>query len=378
MKKLFALPLAILILCSLAACGNAPESTSGVENHPSQLEQEEMVTIYVVTEQIRYVNGEISSTATFEYDDHGRPVMVQFVEADGRGKRSDLVYDEQGNLVGDYWTYLYADENNSTTPTDWSLTYSDGLLTRAERPQDEDAYALKFSYDSEKRLVLVEYLQPNESVGGYLWQNYEYDQQGRLIREARCTLHVAGVGAYTNEYQYRQICYFYDEQGRLTEQYSRAAASKTDVKPEGLDELDLKVSLREHYFFYYDEEGKLAYVGEGEEDAYPGGSAEIYSDEKYTFDENGNLVRIEKELKSGQTEPDRIEYTYKAMEVSKSDAIMHRRLIHGISRFTLPHTDYNTMDPIFWELCPPALYSYHLCSMNFYYLIPYPQFELFR
>ena len=79
----------------------------------------------------------------------------------------------------------------------------------------------------------------------------------------------------------------------------------------------------------------------------------------------------------GHDEPSWTEFTYKAIELTESDAIMHKRLIHGISNFTLSYTANNTMDPLFWEMCPPTLYNSVLHGMNFYYLIPYPQFELF-
>ena len=369
MKRFFATILALLLLLSLAACG---ESDSGEDAG-----KKKKVTIYVVTEQKIYVNGELSSTATFQYDDRGRPTEVGFLKADGSGRKSQLSYDKKGNRVGDIHTQSFASGEQYEQKVDWNLTYTHGLLTQAEMPRGEDApYVLKFQYDEEKQLTLVEYPQPELGVSGYLWQSYAYDEAGRLTRETRCTFYPDGYGSELPTYTYSQVRYFYDEQGRLTEQCFCSAQTTTDTAPEALDTLDFQVSPYEHYFFYYDEAGKLAYIGNGEEDTYPGGSAEIYSDERYTFDENGNLVRVEQSKKLGQDQPSWTEYTYKAIEASKSDAVMHRRLIHGISNFTLSYTVYNTMDPLFWAMCPAALYSYHLCSMPFYYLIPYPQFEL--
>ena len=359
MKKALTVILALCLLLSLAACAE-----SGIGSNKK-------VRIYVVTEQKIYENGELVCSATFEYDDHGRPTVVGFVMADGTGRKSELTYDKQGNLVGDARTYLYANSSeNRTQQTDWTLTYTDGLLTRAERPHGDKTYALDFSYNDDEQLILAEYPHPDEGMGPYFWQSYDYDADGKLIRETRCSIQ-------NGEYIYSRYCYFYDEQGRFVEQYYCSAVSDTRLGPEALDQLDFKVSPYEHFFLYYDEEGRLAYIGDGAEDTYPGGRAEIYSDENYTFDENGNLVRIEQGKKLGHDEPSWTEFTYKAIELTESDAVMHKRLIHGISNFTLSYTANNTMDPLFWEMCPTMLYSNNLQSMNFYYMLPYPQFELF-
>ena len=348
MKKVLATMLFLCLLLSLAACAGKKER------------------IYVVTAQKNYKNGEIVSTATFEYDDLGRPTAISFERADGTGRKSELTYDKAGNLISELDTYLYADNSeNNSQQLDWNLTYTDDLLTRAEKIYGDETYVLKFSYNDKGQLTQVEYPQPAEGKGGDSWQTYAYNEDGRLTQETRCSYRGGGGNNYA------RVCYVYDAQGRLTEQYFCYAESDSPVDPESQDELDFKVSPLEHFYFYYDEEGKLAYIGESEEDAYPGGSAPIYSDEDYTFDTNGNLVRVQR----GPNEW--VEYTYEAIEMRKSDVVMHKRLIHGISKFMLSYTENNTMDPLFWAMCPPALYSSHLCSMQFYYLIPYPQFELF-
>lgn len=357
--------LCMVLICAIVAGCVAAGPVGDQTSSAAPTEQDEMMTIYVVTGQKNYKNGEIESTATFAYDDRGRPTMVEFVRADGTGRKSELAYDEQGNLIGDTRTYLYADSSkNHPQQINWNLTYTDDLLTRAER--NPDGYTFTFSYNKQRQLVLVEYPQPEKGVGGDFWQSYDYDADGKLTRETRCH-HQSG------EYIYSRYCYFYDEQGRMAEQHYCYAVSDTCLDPEALDQLEFKISPFEQFFFRYDEEGGLAYVGDGQEDTYPG----IYSDEKYTFDENGNLVRVDQGKGWGQSESSWIEYTYEAIELSKSDAIMHKRLIHGISNFTLSYTDKNTMDPLFWEMCPTILYSNNLQNMTFYYLIPYPQFELF-
>ena len=330
------------------------------------------VTIYVVTEQKNYTKNELESTASFQYDAHGRPTTVGFAMADGSGRKCEIAYDEAGNMVWHQKTRTYTDGEESVQEWNWNLTYTDGLLTKAERPKDDGtAYTLHFRHDDAGRLVLVEYPEPEKGASGYIWQNYVYDENGRLTSETRCIFYAVGLFGAHGYYQCSRVCYMYDENGKLTEQYFCSAQSDDEIAPEELDELDFRVSPFEHFFFYYDEEGKLAYVGDGADDTYSGGSATIYSDENYTFDENGNLVRVQIDSHSW------VEYTYKAIEINESDVIMHKRLIHGISDFALSNTKNNTMDPLFWAMCPPALYFYNLCSMEFYYLIPYPQFELF-
>lgn len=366
MKRVFALMFALCMLLSLAACKD------------SGSEAEEKVTIYVVMEQKNYENGELVNTATFEYDGHGRPTVVGFEKADGFGRKSELTYDEQGNLVGGLHTQLQANGGGSFSQSaDWNLTYTNGMLTRAEHTGN--GYVYNFQYNDRKQLVLAKFPEPEEGMGSDLWQFYVYDKNGRLSQEIRCSAYVSGgVGLnVTFTYHYSQVCYFYDDQGRLQEQRFCNARSDTYVGYDDLEQLDFAVGALGPYFFYYDDEGKLAYIGIGAEDTYPGGSAEIYSDEKYTFDENGNLVRVDQGKGWGQSEPSWTEYTYKAITVSKSDASIHKRMAHGISYLTLPYTVYNTMDPLFWEMCPNDLYNHIMCSMTFYYLIPYPQFDLF-
>ncbi len=365
--------ISLVLICAIVAACTAlgPAEKNGGDAASIPTGSEDMVTIYMVTGQKIYKNGELVATATFEYDDYGRPTVIGFEEADGSGRKAELTYDQMGNLVGEHNTYLYANGEESVQQLDWNLTYTDGLLSRAERlSSDGESYVLNFGYDDNKQMVFVEYPQPEEGMGGKTWQSYAYDEDGKLIQETRC---VDNFG----EYSYNRVCYFYDDQDRLTEQYFCTARSDALVGPEELDQLVFEISRFEHYFFYYDEKGKLAYVGEGAEDTYDGGRAWIYSDEDYTFDENGNLVRIDQGIKLGQKESDWIEYTYKAITVQKSDAVMHKRMIHGISAFVQSATRYNTQDPLFWEMCPKALYSYHLQGMTFYYLIPYPQLELF-
>ncbi len=368
--------IAMVLICALVAgcvaagptVKNEPDETEPETTVPA--EPEEKVTVYMITEQKIYVNGELDSTATFRYDDHGRPTEVGFVKADGSGKKAELSYDEAGNLIGERNTHLYENVEEGVQQLDWNLTYDEGLLTRAERTFEDQIYVLNFSYNDDGQLILVEYPHPEEGVGGYFWQSYDYDADGKLIRETCCH-------RQNGEYRYSRYCYFYDEQGRMAEQYYCSAGSDTRLDPETLVQLDFKISPYEHFFFYYDDEGRLAHVGDGEEDAYLGGSAQIYSDEKYTFDANGNLVRKEDGKKLGHDAPSWTEYTYQAMELSKSDAIMHKRLIHGISKFILSYTLNNTQDPLFWEMCPKMLYSNNLQNMTFYYLLPYSQFELF-
>ena len=352
MRKLFATILLIGILLGMTAC-----------NRPDRL-----TTVYVVVGQKNYVKGELSSSASFRYDDHGRPVMVEVLMADGSGEKVELQYDQYGNRAKQIITLKRANvAEGHGVPTDWNLTYADGLLTHAEMiydGEDTPQYIIDFYYDGHQRLVLAEYGYPNG--GGYTrWLSYAYDKDGRLIHETRC----APNGS---KFSYSRFCYIYDAKGRLIEQYGAFANTKEVLPTEEADALEFTVKDVEHFFFYYDQEGKLAYVGDGADDTYSGGSAAIYSDERYTFDDNGNLLRVQ------QGEDSWVEFTYEAMEMRQSDAAMHRRLCHGIDGFIPPYLTYAIMDPVFWELCPKLLYGHHLWLEPFYYLVPYPQTEILQ
>lgn len=355
MKRLVVLILTGCLLLSLASC--------------SLLQKKQ--TLYVVTGQKQYVDGQLRYSATFEYDDHGRPLVVDLEKDGERMLRSELKYDKYGNPIRESVTQILSGPEYRYT-TDYNLTYAGERLTRVETLREgEQMEALNLHYDSDNRLVLVEY-DAQEDKAGHLWQSYVYDEDGRLIRETRCTRYPGSRWA-DEQFSYNQVRYSYDVLGRLTEQcfLSPQKFMEKQLTPEEAETLDFDVSEAEHYFFYYDNEGRLAYVGDGPEDTYPGGSAEIYSDKDYTFDENGNLVRVQWDERRWE------EYTYEAIELAQEDAVMAKRLMHGVHNTMTQYTAFAQMDPLFWNICPPTLYRYHLCTSQVYYLVPYPQFELF-
>lgn len=358
MKRLVVLILTGCLLLSLASC--------------SLLQKKQ--TLYVVTGQKQYVDGQLQSSATFEYDDHGRPLAVEMQRTNAGYMKSELTYDQYGNVIRetveqyhpDYLSFQYQDT------ADCRLSYTKGLLTRAELMQDGERISeLILHYDDQDRLILVEYDPQKEDKIGGTWQNFSYDRDGNLIRETWCRM-IKLRGRW--QCRYDQIRYSYDDQGRLTELCRLSSQETTEqiLLPEETETLEFIVSDKYHYFFYYDSEGRLAYVGDGAEDTYPGGSADVYSDKNYTFDENGNLVRVQYD------EGRWVEYTYEAIQVSREDAVMAKRLMHGAhGETTIIEESYTIMDPLFWEVCPATLYHYRLWDMPFYYLIPYPQYELF-
>ena len=358
MKKLLAFTLTLLMLLSLFGCSK------------EEAQEEKIVTIYVVTEQKTYSNGELTSTANVEYDDQGRPTVWDYVWTDGSLCKTELTYDQAGNVISAWNTYFFANRNGMERLQNMDLTYTNGLLTGMRVNENGKCVnELKLSYNSKGQLVLVEYPLTEASKGGPLWQSFEYDKYGRLTQETWCRSMPSGLGSAQELYSVSRNCYIYDAKGRLTEQYLCSGQGMFPVSPKNVEEMELAVSPSSHYFFHYDKTGKLAYVGASEEDVYSGGSAEIYSDPDYIFDANGNLIR------NHTGEGSWVEYTYQAIQVSESDARMHKALIHSGYGLMTPYAVNATADPLFWEICPVLLY-YPMMRVEYVsHLVPYPHFN---
>lgn len=358
MKKLLAFTLTLLMLLSLFGCSK------------EEAQEEKIVTIYVVTEQKNYFNGELTSTANFEYDGQGRLTVWGYVRTGGSSCKTELTYDQAGNVTAARDTYLFNNGDEIATLQNMDLTYTNGLLTGMRvNKNGQCVNELKLSYNSKGQLVLVEYPLAEAAKGGPLWQSFEYDKYGRLTQETRCISMSAGPGSAQELYYVSRNCYIYDAQGRLTEQYLCSGQRLAPVSPKNVEEMELAVIPSSHYFFHYDKAGKLAYVGASEEDVYSGGSAEIYSDPDYIFDANGNLIRVH----SG--EGSWVEYTYQAIQVSESDARMHKALIHSGYGLMTQYAVNATADPLFFDICPVLLY-YPMMRVEYVsHLVPYPHFN---
>lgn len=355
MKKVLAFVLALTLLLAFVGC---------------KKKAEEKVTIYVVTSQKMYVNGTLSDETTFTYDSKGRPLTIQWTNERGNTTKSEMTYDAHGNRTKETVTQIASGSDKvSEYEYEYGTTYKGDQLTGMARPYKDSSVNMELSYNKKGQLVKVVCEIPDElqnGSGNYyyeVWYSFAYDDAGRLISETVCTHYCSNGSSYE---RLSRVCYSYDQDGKLTEYSSHSAQSDEPVTPEEADTLAFENNESHHYFFFYTSDGKLDYVEDVAGNKQDG--AAIYSNPNYTFDEQGNLLSVVDGNK-------KTEYTYTAMEVSKSDAEMAKRLMHGISQKFMGMFNYAVMDPLFWTMCPATVYGPYLrCPV--YYLVPNPLWQI--
>ena len=360
MKKLFAIVFILIILLSLVACGKSSE-------------EEKMTTLYLVTKIKHYNNGDIR-VSRFEYDDHGRPTQMEVDTGYGVTKM-ELTYDDHGNLSNKKRTDILPSGSTSVPSTSPSLTYSGNQLTRVVYNTRADwSCGLNLEYDGSGRLTSVVCDEEYADKVAYPWHRFSYDDQGRLIKVTTCcqaTGTVSGASGHSIVYYLQSEHYRYDAAGNLSESYWTKSDSYLRITPEEADQMEeTQVDKGSDHYFYHYADGKLDRIeNRNGEQVYS--RSEFYSNPNYTFDAQGNLIRVQ----TGDTAW--TEYTYEAIAVRESDASMAKRLMRGILD-NLGIRSSAVMDPMAYHILPRRNYFLErVCpSFDFYYLIPFPLVEI--
>lgn len=378
----------VLICTIVVGCASSGASKPfGGENTDPTTGPKDTVTIYVVTEQKQYEKGEVRFSASFRYDERARLTGIEMEnKSEDYGSRvqtAEMMYDAYGNRVTMTYSDSYPDLDAKYDRTmSYLLTYTDGLMTRCDYPEEEQTASeagFDVEYDEQGRLKLITFRNVEGEIQYYYsysrWIGYTYDEAGRLLEETNCflvyeTIENGGM-EHKTRYEVQKACYKYDEAGKLMECFYKSARSYDEVTPANADMLEYGAAGN-RFFFHYDAEGKFAKATTDENYVHDGSSASAYSDPDYTFDENGNLVRVQHDDNSWT------EYTYMALEVSKADAERARRLTHCISICPQYADSAWVLDPLFWELGPRYWYYPPCAQHTFSYLIPNPLWELFQ
>lgn len=277
MKKAFALALALMLLLSLAACGE-PETTGNQKpnNEKPGTTQSTgpvaMKTIYVITgsSTTHIVDGTITYEykQSFSYDDQGRMIGYTF-EVDGNSMDSvemEIQCDEYGRTaqirsIQDgkevTITYTYDEMGNNLS----QITAQDGNTLQSQR----------YTYDADGNLLSQEL-----EVSG-ICQRVEYVyEQGRLVKEI----------SYSDGELSQYELYYYDDQGRVIKSETRLSNDAV-------------------YFtwdYTYSDDGLTTYS-----------TCEKYKLSTVTVrDEHGNIVRTENIDVGGKSVT---EYTFLAIEI---------------------------------------------------------------
>lgn len=365
MKKIVAFLLAVCMLLSLVACGETTGSTAGGSA------EEEAVTIYVVTERKQYVDGVLSGHTVVTYDDKARPLTITQEEIGVQTKEIALTYDEHGNRTQKMTTTTMAGRDEPYQyQSDYTLTYTDGLLTHCQVPGEDSVAGMDFVYDEAGRLTGIQFDEAQTERAYAYWIHFAYDDQGRLAEETLCKK-LPENQANPYYYTLTRICYSYGDGGRLSAYTLSSHRSDTPVSVEESAQVVFENEDYERYFFYYDQAGRLAYVMDTPLENYDGGSASIYSNTAYSFDEHGNLVQ--EDYGAGNY----TQYSYVAFELKKSEAQMARRLAHGI---TGDMENDMQLDPLYWRLSGGNTFAHFFETQGchpFYYLLPYAQWDVY-
>ncbi len=360
MKKCWIVLLVLSMLLSLVACGS-----------------EKTVSVYLLSEQKDYVDGELAYHFTAEYDDYGRPTVAKKDEIKNNALITvTFTYDEHGNRTQKVWACdpVGTDQwERSEIQTDYQLTYNKkGQVIRVDPVSSKESnptFGYDVEYDSKGRLSRVDYDQPEGELKknyGYLcWQYYTYDKDGRLESESElwfCENH-KGEMKYTVE----RALYTYDEAGNLATYQAQLAYCEGLIEPTEQDDLE----YLDHYrkcSFYYDGEGRLADVSGDPEYVYDGSSASLYSDPNYTFDDKGNLVRIQHDENTWT------EYTYTELVLRESEAASAKATAQYLlfdSGICGTGLDYGQLNPVYWQIAPDSP-VYYIENNALYYLVNNP------
>ncbi|MCD7818784.1 MAG: hypothetical protein LUH07_07005 [Lachnospiraceae bacterium] len=182
-------------------------------------------------------------------------------------------YDESGNRIStkggsfskgpngeSFWYSREYDDNENLTGMEYGYCYTD----------ETELYEAVYEYDDNKNLLNIYSCASSGEVASYT--EFEYDEEGTLIKETWYDSNADESAEYIIEYEY-------DENGNCIQRLFYESGYEVPYE----------------YYYEYDEDGHLIRSSKN------GGSA----DYTYTYDENGNLVSI-----TGSSSADNTVYEY--------------------------------------------------------------------
>ena len=355
MKRLLALLFCACLLLGLTACGSRKKAEEPDNN------------TYLVSMQQTLKADEVTNSASFTYDEKGRPQLIEIKTGADREISVELVYDSHGNKIAESCTNIRGTEKNQQE-IHYDLTYTDGKITHCTmtvlNKNRADEMGFDLSYDAEGRLILLTYDAAYTIYRMSVWHSFDYDANGRLIRETLCRKEAsASIANPADTYRLAQCRYEYTADGKVMNFSAYTAETTTPVTPDALDGLTF-VPTPDNYAFCFDDAGKLLYVGSGPDDVYNEGDETIYNNSSYKFDKNGNLLSTVQNG-TGNT------YAYTGFDLTQEEAEMAKRLQHSASEYLVAQIISARMDPLYCEIGPVILYT-PLLQNPVRYLVPYP------
>lgn len=358
MKKLFAFVLCVVMLLSMSACSKRNKD----------LEKENKT--YLVTLQKTLDENVVTQSANFTYDAKGRPTLIELRMREDRTAMAQIIYDAYGNKVSEIYTSIDGDKRKQQE-IHYDMTYENGVLTHCDRLVFNGAQQTRagfdLTYDANGNLVLLTYDAAYTAKYANMWHSFEYDDDGRLIQETLCHTKTSSELDGVVAYRLAQCRYAYTEDGKTVIFSAYTAETDTPVTADALEGIPFQPTP-DLYSFCFNDSGKLLYVGAGAEDVYQVGDKTIYDSEKYKFDKYNNLLSTVQNG-SGAT------YGYTGFDLTQKEAIMAKRLQHGVSEFLYAYALYVRIDPVYYEVGPIVLFA-PMLQNPVYYLVPYPMWGI--
>ena len=227
----------------------------------------------------KYNDWQYEEVSLYEYDDNGNVTRY----TDPRGDVTELEYDSNGNVIK---------KITKNTITEYSYD-SRGNILKCESKKNgitTSMHTYAYEYDSEGRCIRILHAYDFSGSSGHILRTNKYDEKGNLIKEQ--TDQSNGL-SYYSEYEYdgqgrkiKQVSYFpysglatvsykYDENGNMTEQH-REDKSGRDYS----------------YLYEYDSAGNCV------KESYTSRSGDT-SVTTYEYDKYGNLL---KRISHGETD----------------------------------------------------------------------------
>lgn len=255
----------------------------GTEFVPDEYEESKAVIgANGIPTKVTYTDSELNeNSCEIDFDENGRPITISVYDLGDLYEKISVTYDEKG-----YASKIESKDADGNAQYSIERKYdANGNLTEDTLTSSEGSTESKlYEYDSENRMIkMIDVYNENmESATIYEWF---YDEDGLLTKES---FEYASGGVRTKEYNE----YEYDNEGKLI--------SKT-IMDGGLS----------YVTYYYDENGNLARSVREPEEGYDG----LYIIETYFYDGNGNLIKKIYDRKRSDGSAvlyDVYEYTYNA------------------------------------------------------------------
>ena len=274
------------------------------------------------------------------------------------GSGTQYHYDAYGNLIKEnYYNQFYNRDYNYENSYD-----KDGLLESCEvYYMDEFVTEWEFEWENDSIVRASQEISFDEPDTWNIWQEYEYDDEGRLETEYWCWAGVDSNDRIIQSYTLLRYEYDYDERGNLeTLCYSYASWLNEEQaeKPEKQDYekvyiLELEYDKNDNLIYY--ELSSDTINEDGDVDYDKNGNRLSICDSEFTYDNKGNVISIEYDDGSS------MKLDYEKVTMNKEAA---QRYLRWMS--------LKGMDPVKKEIQALLVGSHSYYELFYYYLIPNP------